>query len=121
METQMKLASITLPMYGNDGRGLPEVHNALANVLISTFGGVTALGGFGGWKDDRTGKIYREPVTVYYVGIPDEPFAVAQLHQIARMIASAAEQEAIAMTLPNGSFEIIRREGDGGQTVATVQ
>jgi hypothetical protein len=54
----MRIAQINLPVFDNNGVNLDAAHVALANDLITLFGGFTVWQGRGAWADN--GKLYYE-------------------------------------------------------------
>lgn len=59
--------TITLPVFDNDGLGIPHVHDELQEYLLQVFGGFTQTQANGAWVCPDTGKIYRDENTIYSV------------------------------------------------------
>lgn len=106
----MFLAQIVLPKQGNKGENLSSAHAFIRQALCHHFGGFTALDSFGGWIDPATGTEYMEPGLTYQTGMVNSPENAATLRAIAERAGRMAGQLAMAVTLPNRSFEIITLE-----------
>lgn len=62
------LASLLLPLVGNDGANLRKVHDALVAALLEHFGGFTSSDASGLWRD-TDGRVYSDTLVRYDVAI----------------------------------------------------
>lgn len=108
----MRVASIILPEYGNDGETLDDAHEYLQRLILDTFGGYSAQCIKGAWRDPATGMIYRDTSTRYDIAMEDHGLHYLWLEDTARTIGAIAHQLAIAVTYPNGAFRIIDTCGE---------
>ena len=105
--SKMFVASIVLPKIGNNGESLDSAHAFIKKSLCNHFGGFTAFDSFGGWIDPETGKEYLEAGITYQTGMENTNGNIVMLRLIAKGAGSIANQLAMAITLPNGIFEIL--------------
>ena len=106
----MRLASITLPVYLNDGKTrASDAHEWLQNQLCDIFGGFTVWNADGAWKHD--GKIYAEPVKVYQVAYDPESAAASDafgaFEHLARFAGKRADQIAVFYSV-DGEAKILQ-------------
>ena len=106
----MRVATLMLPNFDNDGRAIPEVHTALQDNLLDAFGGYSQLPAVGAWRDPQTGRVYRDSNTQYAIAMDDTPGNVAALRNVAMRAGVAAEQLAVMVTLPNGNVEFLETQ-----------
>jgi hypothetical protein len=100
----MREGRIILPVNGNDGEPLLQVHVALRKALVQEFGGFTAVDGAGGWVN-ADGVLVSEPVTVYDVA-GDYPMNYA-LRSIAAEFATLAGQDCVYCRDFDGNVELV--------------
>lgn len=103
----MRLASFVLPNVDNDGNDLSDVHAALQSAAVDNFGGFTALPSMGGWRDDKTGRLYVEPGRLYQFAMPDSWEADSNLESFARFYGHMAGQIAVMITYASGEIAFL--------------
>jgi hypothetical protein len=106
--SKMFIAQIVLPKTGNDGECINHAHAFIKQSLCHKFGGFTGLDSFGGWIDPKTGVEYLEAGITYQTGMEDTPENADIVRKIAIRAGVMASQLAMAVTLPNGEFEILQ-------------
>jgi len=84
-------ATIILPVRGNDGQDLAEVHAMLRERLAETFGGFTAASATGGWANGDA--VQTEQVEVYTVAVGEG--SDETLRDLCATLAIAADQECV--------------------------
>ena len=90
--------TVTVPLALNDGTPLDAVTlDTLERELLDIGGGFTATDAQGAWRADD-GTIYRDPVRVYALDIPDTPHNRAAIMRFADAVAIAADQLAVYVT-----------------------
>jgi hypothetical protein len=108
-----QIAKITLPLYIEGTAVYPKgtpataAHSFLEFALLKTFGGYTRYEARGAWQDDD-GVVYYDENYVYDVAIEPIPSAIQKFRDIAVNAGQLAGQEAIAIVLPAGIFEVIK-------------
>lgn len=111
--TPLHEARLIVPMFDNHGRDLIPLLRWVEESLITDFGGCTVLRQvFGAWRDPATGDLYREPVYVFDVAVPDTDHSAAQLRNIARKAATRGEQQSVYLRLPSGAVEFVKPAHD---------
>lgn len=90
--------TLTLPLAMNDGSPVDPVALAtLEDDILGIAGGFTATDSVGAWRAPD-GTVYREPVRVYTLDVPDTRDAAERIRGIADVAAIAFEQEAVYVT-----------------------
>lgn len=107
----MKIATLTLPQSDNHGAPLNDVHAALQADIVDSFGGFTAFYGNGAWRDESTGKLYFEAVTVYSIAMDAAHSNRAKLSSLARFHGHVAGQIAVLIVHANGDSEFVDSSG----------
>lgn len=103
----MREARIILPVLDNNGQSLVHAHDYLKRQLCLLFGGYTATASYGGWIDQKTGKLYEEQGTAYDIACEHTQENRAVLVGLAQMLIELAQQKAIYLRLPNGNVQIV--------------
>jgi len=103
----LKEAHIHLPVLDNEGHSLRHVHVALAQSLVSIFGGCTETKANGYWRDEKTGILHAEEVVRYTVAMVDSIETTGNLRGIAKGICKAANQVCIYVAYANGTVEFV--------------
>ena len=103
----MRLASITLPTHDNVGAPLNDVHSALRADIVAVFGGYTAYGATGAWRDDTDSAVITESVCVYLIACDDTAKTRDTLDSLARFFGHMARQKCVFITLPDGTARIV--------------
>ena len=97
MITESKLI---LPKFDNDGNDLSQQIAHVEDAILQQFGGYNVAASKGAWRDDKTGKVYRDECLTYTIAaewpLPDNCIA---LRQIASYACSIMQQECIYMCL----------------------
>lgn len=106
----MRLATINLPTHDNAGVSLAVETDFLRNLILDNFGGFTETSARGAWKDDATGIVYREPVTVFSIGMDATLENASLLRLLAGRIARDAAQVCVFITQANGDVEFVSPE-----------
>jgi hypothetical protein len=99
--------TLTLPLALNDGA--PVDATTLATIegdLLDVAGGFTATDSIGAWRAPD-GAVYREPVRVYTLDVPDTRDAAERIRGIADIAAIAFDQEAIYVTRADVAPELV--------------
>lgn len=102
----MKTSTIILPVLDNNLKPLHKLHDWLEIEICKTFGGCTVTEGTGLWINPN-GKLYKEKVKQYDIGMADLNDGMAKLRLIARELAEKAKQECIFVRDGNNSIEFI--------------
>ena len=107
----MKEARIILPLSGNEGQSVEQVHSALKRKLALEFGGFTAVPAFGGWVNPK-GELVEEAVYVYDIGCSDVPkrdadAASEALVRIAKWACEAADQVCVYVKDFSGEVSLV--------------
>lgn len=90
--------TVTVPRALNDGTPLDAVTlDTLERELLDIGGGFTAHDAEGAWRDED-GIVYRDPVRVYALDVPDTPHNRAAMFRFADAVAIAADQVAVYVT-----------------------
>ena len=100
----LREATIILPVNDNDGSPLRGVHAILERMLITAFGGFTAVQARGGWNGPIGPQF--EPVIVYTVAGDATEANLVRFIEIARQICREARQECIYVRDFNGNVTI---------------
>lgn len=93
-----------LPMADNNGNSLSQVHKAVQNQLVTTFGGYSMHYQVGAWLDDEDNEMFDKSI-VYTVAIAKEQEIV--LMYMIRMFGVMAKQDAIYSTDAAGYVNIV--------------
>lgn len=105
------LASITLPVFSNDGESLEREHAYLQRELATVYGGWTRTNGMGGWVDKGATQI--EQVSIYSVAVSRDEFTINHLLQLAELVGRMAGQFAMFVTLPNNEVRLLDLTTEG--------
>ncbi len=78
----------------------------VAEMLSRWFGGFTEITGMGGWYSEQTGKLIRETVYIVYAVAEAKAIKriIPRLVEVARSIAVAMEQEAVAIEVSGETY-----------------
>lgn len=97
MITESKLI---LPKCDNEGYSLHNEIAMIESAILQQFGGFNVAESKGAWRDDKTGKVYRDECLTYTIAaewpLPDNCIA---LRQIASYACAIMQQECIYMCL----------------------
>ena len=88
-------SKIILPFNDNHGKPLYAQRQETEDQLFAAFGGFTKSAGQAAWRDDTTGKVYREPVLVYTIAAEWDQAKAETLRKIAGHFCLSAEQECV--------------------------
>lgn len=102
----MKLASITLPLLDNRGDSLAFVHDWLELTLVDEFGGYSKVPVQGAWRDDKTGKLYRDSSFRYEFAT--DAGAWQTIKYLASEAAFLAKQECVFVIDTKGEVHFIQ-------------
>jgi len=103
----LKEAHIHLPVLDNEGHSLRHVHTALAQTLVSLFGGCTETRANGYWRDEKTGILHAEEVVRYTVAMEASAVNQGKLNGVAKGICKAANQVCIYVSHATGEVEFV--------------
>jgi hypothetical protein len=103
----MRMATLIMPLFDNDGHAIPQVHDAIADKLLNTFGGYSKVKIEGSWRDPQTGRIFSDRNVEYRIAMDDTPSNRGALARIAEATGRAASQLEVLITQPNGDVEFI--------------
>lgn len=101
----MREASITLPLFDNDGHALDSAHAMLRNELLQAFGGLSAMPVQGMWRDD-TGRTFTDDGMRYAVAMDATEYNAARVAHIARGAGYNAKQLAVYYVTADGEAHI---------------
>lgn len=99
--------TLHVPLALNDGTPIPdeEIHG-VEKRLLTLAGGFTRTEGLGGWLGED-GTIYREPMALFHVDDRGQNFG-ASMVDLARLVATAFQQEAVYLTTAPLAADLIR-------------
>lgn len=103
----MRMATLTLPMFDNDGAAIPAVHSAVQDKLLASFGGYSKSTVEGAWRDPETGRVYTDHNALYSIAMDDTADNRLSLRNVAIQAGIAAAQLAMMVTMPDGEVEFI--------------
>lgn len=80
-----------------------KAHRAFHEALLHIFGGLSAHGGAGAWRDDRTGEVFREANIRYEIAVPVHAVDPA----LARLASNYFPEERAFYVACTGTAEIV--------------
>lgn len=96
---------LIIPTHDNDGTDNAAVIEQAIKAMCDHFGGVTAYDAKGYWTNSA-GRLFVDNVTVLVSAATQEAEAKATLHELAREVLNATDQEAVFLSV-GGQAEII--------------
>lgn len=103
--TVLREARIILPVFGNDGKSLADVHQRLRIFLAMEFEGYTSFSGFGGWMNGAS--LQEEQIRIYDVAVEGTSEDHLKLLYLCQRLREDAKQDAIYLRDSGGNVHII--------------
>lgn len=110
LNTDRKIATLTLPLCDNDGQRLMQVHQLVRNELLDAFGGYTQSLVTGAWKD-ADGTVYTDDSLKYEIAMSAGAGDGKQLVKIAGMACLAGKQKCVMVQLAAGNVVFVEENG----------
>lgn len=106
MNTDRKIATLILPLHGNEGKKLTKVHRDLRDAILAVWGGYTQTLVTGAWKDEK-GDVYQDDSLKYEIAMTTGAGDGKKLVEIAARACLAGKQQCVFVQLAAGNVVFV--------------